>query len=140
MLLSSSLHIDICSISVLYISVCFDCFHMLTSLLFKLCVLLSFSRFYTLRSVVFQFCILYFAFLVSTYQLLHYFSSVYFTLLSSSVHISICSIIVLCILLFFLPQLILTSAVVQFCMFYFVFFVCAYCHLQCFTSAYFTFL
>ena len=75
-LLFSSVDIDICSITVLYI---FSCF-------FSLCIL---------ASAVFQFCKLYFAFFVCAYWHLQYFSFVYFTLLSLSVYIDMCSFLVL---------------------------------------------
>ena len=103
-LLSSSLHIDICSISFLYILLCFP---------FS-CIL---------ASSVFQFCIFHFSFLFSSYLHLHYFSSVYFPLFSSSLHIGICSISALYTTLC-LPRLcILTSTVFQFCIFHLAFHV-----------------
>ena len=137
---SSFVLIDICSISVLYI-------------------LLRFPRLCILISAVFQLCIFYFAFFVSAYCELEYLSSIYFTLVSSSLHIDICSISVLYILLRFPRVWILMSALFWFCMFYFAFpvsaywypqyfssifyFAClvfAYWHMQYFSSVYFTFV
>ena len=106
-LLSSSLHIDIYRISVLYTSHCFP-------------------PLWILASTLFEFFISYFAFLVSEYWHLQYFSSVFFTLLSSSLYISICSILVLYISLFCLRVCIFTPAVFQFCIIYFAFVVSAY--------------
>ena len=91
-LLSSSLHIGICSISVLYNLFCF----------LPLCIL---------KSAVFQFCIFYFAFLVCAYWHLQYLSFIDFTLFSLSMHIGICSISIRWTLLCFPCLCILTSAV-----------------------------
>ena len=140
-LVSSSLHIHVCNVSAFYL-------------------FFFVARPSILTSAIFQFCIFYFAFLVCTYWHLGYFISVYFTLLSSSLHIDICSISVLYILLCFpslcilasavfhfyiyffsFPRLyILTSAVLYFCILYFSFLVPAYCHLQYFSFVYFILL
>ena len=114
-LLFSSLHIDICSISVLHNLLCFLCLSFLTS-------------------AVFRFCRFYFVFFVSAYWQMQYISSVYFTLLSTSLNIGIWSISFLDVLLYFLRFCILTPTVFQFWIFYFSFFVPAYWHLQCFSS------
>ena len=106
-LLAPSLHIDICSISVLYILLCFFCLWILTS-------------------AVLEFCIFYLAFFVCSYWHLQYFNFANFTMLSSSLHIHICSNSVLYILPC-LPRLcILVSAVFKFCIFYFILLVSAY--------------
>ena len=120
-LLSSSLHISICSISVLYISL----------FCLRVCIL---------ASALFQFCVIYFVFLAFPCWYSQCYSSIEFTLIFSSLYIDIWSIIVLYILFCFLCQWILISPIFQFCIFYFVFFLCAYWDLQCFTSVYFTLL
>ena len=120
-LLFSSLHIDICSISVLHNLLCFLCLSFLTS-------------------AVFRFCRFYFAFFVSAYWQMQYISSVYFTLLSTSLNIGIWSISFLDVLLYFLRFCILTPTVFQFWIFYFSFFVPAYWHVQYISSVYFTLL
>ena len=91
-LLALVLHISICSIWPLYISLCFP----------PLCIFLS---------ALFHFSIFYCASLVSAYWHLQYFSSVYLTLPSSFIHIDIFSISVLYISLWFPYLCILTSAV-----------------------------
>ena len=121
-MLSSSLHIDICSISFLYILLYFPfpCilhlqyfssvyFTFLSSSLLicisiisVLYIFLYFPYLCILASVVFQPCILHFAFLVSVYWHLQCFSSVYFTLLFTSLNNTICRISVLNNLLYFL--------------------------------------
>ena len=155
-LLSLSLHIDICSNSVLYIW-------------------LYFSRLYIFRSILFQFFICDFAFLVSANWYMQYFtsafyfacfvsgywhlqsfSSVCFSLPPSSLHIDIFSISIPYIW-FCIPCLcILSSAVIYFCVFDlvslsllidiwvyqfwifdFAFLVSAYWHLLYFSSVYF---
>ena len=105
------MHIGISSILVLFNLLCFP----------RLCIL---------ASRVFQFCILYFASVTSPCRHLKYFSSVYFTLLSSPGHIDICSISVLYILLCFTRLCILTSAVFYFCIFDFTFLISAYWYMQ----------
>ena len=134
------MHIGICRISVLYI-------------------LLRFPRLCILIPAVFQLCRFYSAFFVSAHCELEYLSSIYFILVSSSLHIDICSISVLYILLRFPCVWILMSALFWFCMFYFAFpvsaywypqyfssvfyFAClvfAYWHMQYFSSVYFTFV
>ena len=84
--------IGIYSISVLYILLCLPC----------LCIF---------TSAVFNFCIIYFAFLVFTYWHLQYFSSAYFTLLFTSLHIDTCSTSLLYSLLSFPHPCILKCAV-----------------------------
>ena len=118
-LLSLTLHIDICSISVLQIFLCYS----------FLCIM---------ASTVFQLCKLYFALLISAYLHLQYFFSVYFSLLSFSLHFDICSIevldftihicstSVLCFVMWFPRLYILTSAVFQFYIIYFPLFVSTY--------------
>ena len=117
-LFSLSLHIDICSISDQYILLCFP----------RLCIL---------TSTVFHFCISYSAFLVSSYWHLQDISSAYFTLLSISLNIGICIISVLYNLLCFRRRCILTTAMFQFCIFYFVFFVSPCWHPQYFNSVFY---
>ena len=82
----------------------------------------------------------YIAFLVCAYRHLQYFSSVYFTLLSLSLHVGICNVLVLYILLSFPSWGILASAVFQFCIFYFDFLVSGYWCLHYFGSVCFTLL
>ena len=102
-LLSSSLHIVSWSIWPLYTLLFFPHLCILTSAVFQICVLLCLPRFCILTGSVFQFCILlYFPRLFCWH--LEYFSSVFLTLVSSSLHIGICSISVLYILLCF-PRL-----------------------------------
>ena len=110
-----------CSVSVLYIWLCFP----------RLCIL---------ASEVFQFSIFYFAIIASVYYHLHYFCSLYFTLLSLYVHLSICSVSVLYILLCVPRFYILTSAVFQCCILYFTFLVSESSHLPYFSSVSFTLL
>ena len=118
---SSPLHIDVCRISVLYILLCFHGLSILTS-------------------AVFQFCIFSFAFFVSAYWELQYLSSVYFTLLSSSLYIDICNISVPYTLLCFPRLCIFASAVFQFFIIYFTFVISGFWHLQTLSSLYFTLL
>ena len=174
-LLSSSLRIDICSVLVLYIWLCFPCLCILTLTIFQSCDLLSLLRLSISTSAVFQFCVLlclphlyiflgavfylcifYYACLVSANWHLQYFSSVYFNLVSLSLHIGICSISITLLsssfhldissvpvlyISFYFPRLfILTSAVFLFSIFYFAFPFCAYYHLQYFSSVHFNFL
>ena len=133
-LISSSLHIYIYSTSVLFISLCFDCLWILKSAVFKFYIFFSLPPLWILTSTLFQFSIFYFAFLVCKYWHLQYFSSVYFTLLFSSLHFAICSTSLLYNLLSFPRTRILTCSVFQFCIFYFAFFVCGYFHLHYFSS------
>ena len=120
-LLSSFLHIDSYSISVLHIWLCFD----------WLCIL----TFAVLELPIYNF-----AFLFSAYWHLQYFISVYLSLISSSLHIDIPSISVLHIWLWFPCLCILTSAVFQFCIFDPPLIVSALWHLQYFIFLYLTFL
>ena len=154
------MHIDICIISVLYIWFWFPYLCILTSAVFQFCIfdfaflfsaywhlhyfssvyLTFFPRLCILKVALFQFCIFYFAFVVCAYYHLQYFSSVCFTFLSSSPHIGIYIILFFYILLCFSRLCILTSAVFQFCIIYFAFFVFPVWHLQCLGSADFTLL
>ena len=97
----------ICRISVLYILLCF-------------------FRLWILTSAVLQFCIFSLAFFRCAYWRLQYFNFLNFTLLSSSLLIHSRSISVLYILLYFTRVCILTSAVLQFCIFYFALIFCAF--------------
>ena len=142
-LLSSSVYIGIWGVSVLYSLLFFPRLFILASTVLHFCIVYfpflvpAFWHVHILWAGVFEFCILYFGFLVSAYWHLQYFSSVYFTLLSSCLDIDVCSISVLCILLCFPRTYILTSAVFQFCMFYFAFLVSAYWHRQYFSSVFY---
>ena len=158
-MLSFSQHIGTCSISVLYIWLCFLYLCILTSAVFWFCTFdllwsslrinicsiwilyfTFFPRLCILTSAIFQFFMFYIAFLVCAYRHLQYFSSVYFTLLSLSLHVGICNVSVLYILLYFPSWCILASAIFQFCIFYFGFLVSAYWYLQYFSSVDFSLL
>ena len=137
-MLSSCLHIDICSNLGLYIWLYFP----------SLCILTSAS---------FQFCIFNFAFLVSANWHLQYFSSAFyfacfvsgywhlqsfisvcFSLPPLSLHIDICNISIPYIWLCFPCLCILIYAVIQFCIFDFTFLVSTYSDLYYFNSLYVT--
>ena len=115
-----------CSVWVLDIWLSFPPLCTLALTVSQLCILLCLLRLFTLVSSAFQFCIIYYACLVSAYSHLQYFSSAYFTFLSSSPHINLCSISVLYIFVSFFCLCILTSGVFQFYILYFAFLVLAY--------------
>ena len=121
----SLLYIEICSILVLYLLLSFPCLGILTSTVFQFFILLCLLRICILTAAGFKSLIFYFAFLVYAYWRPRNFSSIYFTLLSSSLHIDTCSNSVFYISLCFPCLCILTSAVFSFCIFSFAFLVSA---------------
>ena len=111
-MLSSSLHINICCLSILYILVCFPRLCISTAAVPYFCIfdfafflsaywhlqffssvcLTWFTRPCLLLSPVFAVCIFHFTFFVFAYWLLQYFSSLFLKMLRLSLHYEICGI------------------------------------------------
>ena len=136
-MVSSSLHIDVCSFSVLYNLLSFFRLSILTSAVFSS---VYFTLLYSSRHIdIFIFSVLYFTSFASSLHIdICNISVLRFTLLALSLDIYICSLAVLYILVCFPRLCILTSAVFQFRRFDFAFLLSAYWHLHVFSSLYLT--